>query len=180
MSQKLERFHKYLEMYEKLVLKNVNNHVDRYLAEDLAQETFLKLYEHLDHLEDAQIKPWLLIVSSNIAKDYWKREGNTEIFSLNEEADVAYIEGNYGSPEGHIEKLINQKAVNQLIETALELLYEKNPIWYYVIVDSCMMKMSSKEIAETLKMTPGSVDVTKIRARKFLRKELGKEYREIF
>ena len=179
MSKKLERFHQYFEKYEKLVLKNVNNHVHRHQAEEIAQETFLKLFENLDHLEDAQIKPWLLIVSSNIAKDYGKKGGDAEIFSLNDEEHILFIEENYESPEKQIDKLVNEKAVHQLLGTALEVLYAKNPIWYHIIVYSCMMKMSSKEIAKTLNMSPGNVDVMKIRARRFLRKKLGKEYREI-
>ena len=41
MSQRQERFQKYLDEYEKLVLKNANNHVHRHAAEDITQETFI-------------------------------------------------------------------------------------------------------------------------------------------
>ena len=45
MSQKLEKFHKYLNLYQKLIKKNAGQFVDGQLAEDVAQETFIKMYE---------------------------------------------------------------------------------------------------------------------------------------
>ena len=180
MSQKLERFHKYLKEYEKLVLKNAHNHAQRHLAEDIAQETFLKLYQHLDHLPEEQIKPWLLIVSSNIAKDYGRKGGSYETISYDAEENVQVIESVYDTPETCIERIINQKAARNLLRTALELLYEKNPIWYYIIVDSCMMGMSSKEIGKSLNLSANNVDVMKRRAREFLKQELGEQFVDIF
>ena len=78
MSQKLERFHKYLNLYQKLVKVNAGKFVDEQLAEDVAQETFLKMYEHLDYLEDDMVKNWLVVVSGNIAKDYIRKGGKYE------------------------------------------------------------------------------------------------------
>lgn len=180
MSQRQERFQKYLDEYEKLVLKNANNHVNRHVAEDITQETFLKLYEHLDHLKDKQVKPWLLIVSSNIAKDYGRKGSGYENLSYEDEVNLAVIEQSNETPEQCIERVVNQKAARELLRTALELLYERSPLWYYVIVDSCIMEMSSKEIAKALNTTVCHINVTRKRAKQFLQKELGKEYREIF
>ena len=82
MSQKLERFEVYLQKYEKLVVANAGNFVDDQLAEDVAQDTFLKMYEHLDYLDDDQIKSWLIVVSGNIAKDYLKKGGKYKAESM--------------------------------------------------------------------------------------------------
>ena len=180
MSQKLERFHRYLKEYEKLVLKNVNNHVHSHVAEDITQETFLKLYEHLDHLQDEQVKPWLLIVSSNIAKDYGRKGGAFENISFEDEVNLTTIEESCETPEECIERVINQKAARELLRTALELLYERSPLWYYVIVDSCMMEMTDTEIGEVLDLSPNYVNVIRTRARQFLHKKLGKQYLDIF
>ena len=60
------------------------------------------------------------------------------------------------------------------------LLYEKNPIWYYVILDSCYLGMSSAEISKVFHTTTGNVDVIKSRARTYLRKKLGKEFSDYF
>ena len=79
MSQKLEKFHKYLELYQSLVKVNAGKFVDDQLAEDVVQETFLKMYERLDYLKDDTVKQWLIVVSGNIAKDYIRKGGKYEI-----------------------------------------------------------------------------------------------------
>ena len=179
MNHKQERFHKYLDMYGKLVRKNVDHHIQRTLVEDIMQETFLRFYEHLDFLEEEQVKAWLLIVSGNIARDYRKKGAKYEMLSLDDENIAEDIEEKLSSTAQSVETVLNKKAARELLRTALELLYEKNPIWYYVIVDACMMEMSTKQIAEALNLTTINVDVIKRRARKYLLKELGTQYREI-
>ena len=180
MSQKLERFHKYLNLYQKLVKVNAGKFVDEQLAEDVAQETFLKMYEHLDYLEDDMVKNWLVVVSGNIAKDYIRKGGKyetdeTEPITLTETMDEC-VE----SAEESYENSIKKKAALDLLRTALMLLYEKNPIWYYVILDCCHLGMSSAEISKVLHITTGNVDVIKSRARTYLRKKLGKEFSDYF
>ncbi len=180
MSQKLERFQKYLKQYENLVWRHVNNHVYQCWVDDVMQETFIKLYDHLDYLPDAKVKPWLLITAGNIAKDYGRKGGKFENISIDDEESLEYLEENFEALSSNVEDVLNQKAVHELLRTALELLYEKNPVWYYVLIDFYMLEMSTKEIAEVLNLTVSNIDVIKIRARKFLRKELGKQYRDIF
>ena len=76
MSQNKERFLYYLAQYEGLVFANALNFVDNQWVEDVAQDTFMKMYEHLDYLEDDRVKNWLIVVSGNIAKNYLKKGGS--------------------------------------------------------------------------------------------------------
>jgi RNA polymerase sigma factor (sigma-70 family) len=50
---------------------------DQALAEDLTQETFGKLYEHVeaDQAELRNPRPWLLTVASNLAYNHFRAEG---------------------------------------------------------------------------------------------------------
>ena len=180
MSQKLERFHKYLNLYQKLVKVNAGKFVDEQLAEDVAQETFLKMYEHLDYLEDDMVKNWLVVVSGNIAKDYIRKGGKYETDEIEPVTLAESMDECVESAEESYENSIKKKAAFDLLRTALLLLYEKNPIWYYVILDSCYLGMSSAEISKVLHITPGNVDVIKSRARTYLRKKLGKEFSDYF
>ena len=180
MSQKLEKFHKYLNLYQKLVKVNAGKFVDEQLAEDVAQETFLKMYERLDYLKDDTVKQWLIVVSGNIAKDYVRKGGQYETSSMEPEILMAHMEQRVESAEESYENDEKHKAVLELLRTACELLYDKNPNWYYVMLDSYYMGMSSAEIAEMLKTTTGNVDVMKSRARNYLRKKLGKQCYEFF
>ena len=180
MSQKLERFEVYLQKYEKLVVANAGNYVDDQLAEDVAQDTFLKMYEHLDYLEDDKIKSWLIVVSGNIAKDYLKKGGKYKAESM-DPVDLQFqMEARYESAEESFERSEKQKAARHLLWTALNLLYEKNPNWYYIMLDSYALGMTSREIANVLDTTPGNVDVMKARARAYLKKKLGKDCQDFF
>ena len=175
MSQKLEKFHKYLNLYQKLVKVNAGKFVGDQLVEDVAQETFLKMYQRLDYLNDDMVKQWLIVVSGNIAKDYIRKGGKYATESMDPEDLAIQMEERYESAEETFENREKKKAVLELLRTACDLLYEKNPLWYYVILDSCYLGMSSAEIAEIFQTTPGNIDVIKSRARNYLRKKLGKK-----
>ena len=180
MNQKLDRFTKYVNQYQKLVMVNAQKFVDHQSAEDVAQETFLKMLERLDFLEDATVKQWLVVVSGNIAKDYAKKGGSVETYPMEPMEVLEHVEKRSESAEESFEKEEKQKAARKLLRTACNLLYEKNPCWYYVMVDACIAGMSSEQIANALKLTVSNVDAIKSRARRFLRKELGKEYYDFF
>lgn len=180
MNQKLDRFKQYLNRYQKLVKKNAANFVDERLAEDVAQDTFIKMYEHLDFLKDDTVKQWLIVVSGNIAKDYLKKGGSVTLDSMEPWKINECIDRCCESAEESFERESKQKAARELVRTACNLLYEKNPQWYYVLLDSCMLGMTSAQIGEVFGLTPGNVDVIKSRARQYLRQVLGKEYQEFF
>ena len=84
------------------------------------------------------------------------------------------------SAEESFERSEKQKAARHLLWTALNLLYEKNPNWYYIMLDSNALGMTSREIANVLDTTPGNVDVMKARARVYLKKKLGKDCQDFF
>ncbi len=180
MSEKLERFNKYLTLYQKLVMKNAEKYVAHRYVEDVVQETYLRMYEHLDALEDARIKNWLIVISGNIAKDYAKKGGSISEEPIDPLILRRTMQKRTQSAEASYEESERQKAVFRILMTALDILYEKNPNWYYVMIDSCFFDMSSVQIAKALKTTPGNVDVMKLRARKYLHKKLGEEIDHIF
>src|SRR5215203_7144982 len=42
---------------------------DAGLAEDVTQEVFIKLYKHMDTLDQEMLRPWLIRVAMNVAKN---------------------------------------------------------------------------------------------------------------
>lgn len=176
MNQKLKKFHTYFEHYEKLVKRNAGNFVGKEYEEDVAQETFLKMFEHIEYLEDDMVKQWLVVVSGNIAKDYMKKGGKYQVYPMAPEDLAIHQERTCLSAEECFEKRDRQKAAWELCLTACTLLYKKNPKWYYVMIDTYFLDMTSEQIGKVLKLSAGNVDVIKSRARSYLRKKLGKEY----
>lgn len=180
MSQKLNKFDKYLDLYNKLVKRNASRYVGDYIAEDIAQETFIKMYRHLPYLEDDMVKQWLLVVSGNMAKDYLRKGGQYEIHSMEPEELEDKMDACFESAEESFEKNDKQKAAGKLLRTACNLLYEKNPKWYYIMLDSYMLGMTSEEIGKVLGTTAGNVDVMKTRARAYLKRKISREYYDFF
>lgn len=182
MNQKLDRFHRYLGNYEKLVKSFAAKYVGGYLAEDVAQEAFFALYQRMDYLDDAKVKEWSLTVTANIAKDCLRKGGDVEIFSMSPRDIREHIEEEemlISLEELFLERE-KKEAAREFCRAALELLYQKNPNWYYVVVDSYLLDMSSKQIAGVLKISVSHVDVIKHRAKAYLRRKLGDQYQEFF
>ena len=179
MNQELDRFTKYVNLYQKLVIRNAEKIVDHQMAEDISQETFLKMIDYLEYLKDETVKAWLLVVSRNLAVDHTKKGGNVKVYPMEPQEIVGYVEKTCRSAEECFEMEEEQKAVLDLIGTAYNLLYEKNPKWSYILIDSRIAGMSSAQIAKVMNTTTGNVDAMKSRARAYLRKKLGKEYYEL-
>lgn len=180
MSQKLNRFHLYMDKYERLVASIARKYVDEHLVADVAQETFERMYFNLDQLDDDGIANWLAAVSGNVAKDILRKGGDCRTDFVDLQEMELLIEERYDSAEQSFETEEKRKAAGKLIQTAWNLLYKKNPKWYYVMRDSCIHGMSSAEIGKAMGMTANHVDATKSRARSYLRKKLGKEFRDLF
>ena len=164
-------------MYEKMVLSNAKRYVGYDLAQDVAQETFLKMFLNLDYLNDEKVKPWLLVVSQNIAINYTKKMETSEDITEDTMESESVAQALKDSAE---ETCVKKEAAHELLRTAFELLYEKNPTWYEVMLDSYILEMSSKEVSKVLNLTVANVDVIKLRARTYLSKMLGKHYRDLF
>ncbi len=68
-----EEFGLVVERYERLVYTICYQLVrDHQEAQNLAQETFLSAYTHLERCREDEIKPWLARIAANKAKDYLK------------------------------------------------------------------------------------------------------------
>lgn len=177
----MEKFHKYLKLYEKLVKANANKVVcDNRLSEDIAQETFLKAYEHIDYLQDDMVQGWLLVVSANIAKDYVKKGGKVSADTLDPEEITGFLDSDPMFRDTNIDRAERKEAALQMLKAACGLLYEKNPKWYYIMIDSYMLGMSSAQIGKVLDLSKGAVDLMKLRARRYLNKELGEDFHTSF
>lgn len=68
---KADEFEKVVRQYEKLVFTVCYQLVrDYHEAQNLTQETFLSAYRHIDGYQGESLKPWLIRIASNKAKDH--------------------------------------------------------------------------------------------------------------
>ncbi len=114
-----EQFASCITKYQRLIfticLSFTKNYFD---AEDLAQETFLSAYRHLDSFDGKNPKAWLTAIAANKCRDYLKSPSR-KTGSLTDE-ELGFLEDKKGSPEKElIEKDTAQRVYdlcNQLKE----------------------------------------------------------------
>ena len=69
-----ERFKVLFWKYQNLIIQvALNRTEDLFCAQDICQETFLKLYSYRDRIEEEKAKGWMLVVSYNKTCDWLRR-----------------------------------------------------------------------------------------------------------
>ena len=135
------------------------------LAEDVTQETFLKLYHHQDSiLNDEMLRPWLIRVAINVAKNTVRgqvRANTRDENYVKEQGDkVSHVQVDYEEVEG-----INE--INRCLNKIKEPLR------------SCLMLkqqgLSYKEIAASLELNESSIGTFIARARSEFARHYGKQ-----
>ena len=133
-------------------------------AEDIAQDVFIESYRRLSTLRRwDNFFPWLYSIASNQCKNFHRtRSRRIETVPFDEHTD-----NHQADMDAHAEKLRNEQ-----IHEALDSLSE---IHRQVLVLRYMAGMRSKEIAQTLRVSPNTVNQRLMRARTQLKAVLNEE-----
>lgn len=140
---------------------------DRETADDLAQEVFIKVYYALDKFQfKSRFGTWLYRIAVNHVKDHLRKHGREKHLSF--EA--------LGREPAHPDDEVQKREKAQESTERKRILYESLrtlPKKYQVILTlRDIQGHSYEEIAEILKLSPGTVDSRLHRARKILRKKI--------
>ncbi|HMO14611.1 MAG TPA: sigma-70 family RNA polymerase sigma factor [Pirellulaceae bacterium] len=144
-------------------------------AEDVTQQTFLSLIEHLDGFRgESSAATWILRIATNHAlKILRKRRGLPLAGQMAADADDSYSSLPHPEFIAHWqetpEALVERAEVGEQIESALELLDEK---YRLVFLLRDVQELSVRETAEALGLTEANVKVRLLRARLMLREHL--------
>ena len=132
-------------------------------AEELCQDAFIKFYERIDVVPDAeQAKYWLIRVAKNLALNFQKRRGRER---------RAY-ERVFREPSRTLESgetVVLKDESSQAVKDALDVLPESLRT---VIIMKEYGELSYKEIASVLGISEGNVKVRVYRARERLAEHL--------
>lgn len=172
---KAKKFTKVFHRYNKLIRKVVINATgDWNLAEEICQQVFLKYFEHMDHIEDDLIQAWLMFTAKNKICDYYRRQKTrNSTRSIDQMKDAAIV------LQDNTEVLIKSMADTQLTERIMESLYEYRKEWYDIVEAVCIMGMSHEEAAKYLQISPEILRARLFRARRYIRKHFGEEYKNL-
>ena len=148
-------------------------------AEDVTQQTFLSLIEHVESFRgESSVATWILRIAANHAlKVLRKRRGlptvawaeSTDEDSYSTLPHPEFIARWSASPE----TLVQQAEVREQIESALTTLDEKYRI-VFVLRD--IEGLSVRETAKALELTEATVKVRLLRARLMMREQLTRAF----
>lgn len=162
-SFKDQLFFQWYEEYSTSIFKYIYAIVQEpQTAEDLMQETFLKVYEKFESIKEInKVKSFLFRAAHNTTMDFYRKESR-----IKKILNAIKMENN---PQTSTERIVEVKEEGRLI---LDTLKGLNPSQRNVIVLRRIQGFSIKETAEILNWSEGKVKTTLHRANKNLEKIL--------
>ena len=172
-------FNEIYEKYKNLVLKVAyiysGNNYDA--AEDITQDTFLKLYTGFKDFKIEKIHAWLYTVTKNSALNYKKKYGC--LVSIDdEESGLENTLSTESTEEGYIEREHKTEKEN-LNDRILSGLMEKNQRWHDAVLLAYYMDIPQERVAEIMGVKIGVLHSILHRAKVWIRKTYGVEYEEM-
>jgi RNA polymerase sigma-70 factor, ECF subfamily len=168
-------FQEVYDTFQPKILRYLTHFIGESEAEDLAQETFIKVHQALNNLRDeSQLSTWIYRIATNTALDRLRSPSFQRVVetSLSENLDESKIADKVICAEGKkplIEQQLIRKEMNDCIRGYIEKLPENCRI---ALILSEFEGLQNKEIAGILGITLGAVKIRLHRAREMLKKEL--------
>lgn len=152
----------YEEYYETVYMTVHNVLKERTLVHDGIQETFIKIYRHLEKIKGLENKKaWIVTISKNTALDLYRKqkkrnEYNVEdVYIRNEEGNGSHIEENHEIEEENRWFMEKMKKLKKEDREIIELKYFQG--------------LSEKEIAKAMDIKEGTVKSRLYRAKEKLK-----------
>ena len=138
-------------------------------AEDVVQETFLRLYRNKKaYRQIAKFSTWLYTITSNLAKTELRKRKRRRLVSI---SDMGYddkeyeIEDQRANTERDVDSIMHEKLIQEAIQ-------ELSPRFREVIILRDVQELSYEEVGEILKIPLGTVKSRVNRARLKLQSKL--------
>jgi len=146
------------------VLRTAYSYVkDKFAAEDIFQEVFIKVFKNLDTFRDeSSIKTWIIRITINTAKDHLKSAYSQKVVPMMEfKEDMLTSEDDFEEVENRDRDRVVKESVMSLPENYREVLL---CVYYH--------EMSVAETAKSLDIAEGTVKSRLSRAREMLKNKL--------
>jgi RNA polymerase sigma-70 factor (ECF subfamily) len=160
---------KYQRLVFHIVFRMVPGDADR---EDLCQEIFLKVYQHLPNFRfDSKLSTWIARVAHNNCLNFLEKKKLPLYDDLIDENDTR-------EPEATGAVMPDERLANIEISGILQKEIERLPATYKTIVTLFHLEeMTYAEIADIMKMPEGTVKSYLFRGRRVLKERLSLSYR---
>jgi len=157
-------YHNHYERVKRFIFALVK---DEWVADDLIQETFIKVQKNLNQLQDeAKLSSWIFRIAYNLCQDHFRK-----LSRVSKREHVTAEERQFLS-EPLFQKEFDQHQMGTCVQGKIRLLPES---YQTVLVLFDLMEFSHQEIAEILEISVENVKVRLHRARNKLKKILQEE-----
>jgi len=157
-------YHNYYERVKKFIFVLVK---DEWAADDLIQETFIKVQKNLNQLrEEAKLSSWIFRIAYNLCQDHYRKINQASKREHDSTEERQFL------TEPFFQKKLEQRQMGECVQDKIRLLPES---YQTVLVLFDLMEFSHQEIAEILDISVENVKVRLHRARKKLKTILEKE-----
>ena len=162
-----DAFHAIFRRYGRPVLSFLYHHVnDRALAEELAQETFVRAYRNLNYLKDeARLSTWLFGIARNVAREATRQTSKAARNVALDEPESLNLKAMGATPDG----AMLDRELNQTIKQALAGLDEDKRLVFSLKI---FHEKSYEEISTITGHSIGKLKTDLHRARAEMRKRL--------
>jgi RNA polymerase sigma-70 factor, ECF subfamily len=134
---------------------------DEWAADDLTQETFAKVQDHLAEVRDpAKVSSWIFRIAFNLCQDHFRKKGKS---LTNDSPDHQELEI---AEECSTEKQFEQHQMGECVQQEIDRLPESLRT---VIILSDIMEFNQREVADIIGITVENAKVRLHRGRKKLK-----------
>jgi RNA polymerase sigma-70 factor (ECF subfamily) len=153
-----EIYDQYYQRVKRFILSYVR---DEWTADDLTQETFIRIQRSHDTVKDAsKLSSWIFRIAYNLCRDHFRSR------KLISSRECEISESMEGFKEAMVQKELEQCEMGECVQSVVRLLPE--PLRSVIILFD-MGELSHREIAEILDITVENVKVRLHRGRKRLK-----------
>lgn len=121
---------------------------DRDVAEDIFQETFVKVITRLQqgrYVPSGKFAAWLMRISHNVIMDWYREQRTEKVVDASDDGDLSRFAG-----DDELDTFIEQDFVNSQVYSDVRHMMEKLPaVQREVVFMRFYQQLSFKEIAET-------------------------------
>ena len=151
-------YDQYYESVRQFILTYVR---DEWVADDLIQDTFLRVQKNLDSVRDPdKISSWIFRIAYNLCHDHFRQSQSSSVNNRLIQAEIPTFK------EAMVQKELEQNQMGLCVQDKMDLLPKD---YRTVLILSDIMAFSQKEIAEILSISVSNVKVRVHRARKKMR-----------
>lgn len=170
----MDAFDELVRRYESkiygLAYRFMGNHAD---ASDLAQDTFIRLYQALEGFRgDAAFSTWLYRIAANICRDELRKRQRRRSVSMDEMMDASPANTPTADDSYSPEETVQRREVQRQVQLCLNQLSDDHRL---ILIMREIHGLSYEEIAGVLQCSLGTVKSRISRARNALKEKMSRQ-----